>query len=67
MKPFALFFHRLKLEMTELEYPHLLIKNDEKKKLALYPGIILKCKDLGLEKIKKRFQLLLGLSQWVKG
>ncbi len=55
MKPLCLYFHRFKLDIIEVEYPHLLLKNEEKVKLPLYPSIILKCKDSGLEKAKGRF------------
>ena len=55
MKPFSLFLHRFKPELLHTEYPHLSIKNNEKKKLTLYPQIIVKSKDLGLEKSKQRF------------
>ena len=63
MKPFSLYFHRLKIDLLEVEYPHLLLKGQEKKKLTLYPVVILKCKDIGLEKSKSKFQLLMGKSR----
>ena len=55
MKPFTIFFHRINLQIIEAEYPHLFIKGNEKKKLTLYPNIILKCKDIGMEKKKNYF------------
>lgn len=60
MKPFCIFLHRINLDIIELEYPHLLLRNEEKKKLTLYPLIILKCKDINQQESKIRFQLLLG-------
>ena len=47
MKPFSLYFHRFKIDLLEVEYPHLLLKGEEKKKLTLYPLVVLKCKDIG--------------------
>lgn len=67
MKPFSLFLHKFNQDILELEYPHLLITNLERKKLTLYPGIIIKCKDIGYHESKTRFQLLLGPSKLIKG
>lgn len=67
MKPFCLYLHRFKPEILEAEYPHLTIKQNEKKKLSLYPNIIIKCKDVGLENSKNKFQLLLANSTLIKG
>jgi len=47
--------HRFKKEILEYEFPYLMLKQVEKKKLDLYPNIILKCKDIGLEKTKQKF------------
>ena len=52
MRPFSLFLHRFKPELVHTEYPHLCIRDNEKKKLTLYPQIIVKSKDLGLESSK---------------
>ena len=52
MRPFSLFLHRFKPELVHTEYPHLCIRGNEKKKLTLYPQIIVKSKDLGLESSK---------------
>ena len=46
--------------ILELEYPHLMVRGSEKKKLKLYPTIIVKCKDLGIQKKKDLFAILLG-------
>ena len=46
--------------ILELEYPHLMVRGSEKKKLKLYPNIIVKCKDLGIQKKKDLFAILLG-------
>jgi hypothetical protein len=46
MKPFTLFLHRLQKEILEIEYPMLCLKGKEKKKLTLYPNLIVKCKDI---------------------
>jgi hypothetical protein len=67
MKPFSLFLHRIKPELVVREYPHLAIVNNEKKKLTQYPMVMLKCKDLGIEKSKARFQVLMGQSRVQKG
>ena len=66
MKPFSIWLHRIKTDLLEIEYPHLAIHNGEKKKLALYPGIIVKCKDIKQEKSKTKFQICLGPSLKVK-
>ena len=66
MKPFSLFLHWMKPEIVKIEFPHLAIIENEKKKLALYPGIIVKCKDIGVEKNKSRFQILLGQLTMIK-
>lgn len=42
------------------------IKQSEKKKLPLFPSIIVKCKDLGAERSKNKFQVLLGQSKEMK-
>ena len=52
MRPFSLLLHRFKPELVHTEYPHLCIRGNEKKKLTLYPQIIVKSKDLGLESSK---------------
>jgi hypothetical protein len=39
----------------------------EKKKLTLYPFVIVKCKDLGIEKSKSRHQILMGVTHMIKG
>lgn len=62
MKPFSLFLHRIKPELVAREYPMLGIVKNEKKKLTLYPMVMIKCKDVGIEKNKSRFQVLMGLS-----
>jgi hypothetical protein len=67
MKPFSLFMQKLSTEIAETEYPHLCIKSDEKKKLALYPNIVVKCKDIGLETKKQNFQVMLCPSMKIKG
>ena len=46
--------------ILELEYPHLMVRSSEKKRLKLYPNIIVKCKDLGIQKKKDLFAILLG-------
>lgn len=55
MKPFSLFLHRINIEILEAEYPHLCLKGEVKKKLTLYPNIIVKCKDIGQERQKQSF------------
>jgi hypothetical protein len=50
----------MKPEIVKIEFPHLAIIENEKKKLALYPGIIVKCKDIGVEKVSLAFK-----SSWV--
>jgi hypothetical protein len=67
MRPFSLFLHRFKPDLVHTEYPHLCIRGNEKKKLTLYPQIIVKSKDLGLESSKQRFQILMGPSLMIKG
>ena len=37
MKPFCLYMHRLKAELVASEYPHLIILQNQKRKLPLYP------------------------------
>ena len=37
MKPFSIFLHRFKPNLAHVEYPHLSIRGNEKKKLTLYP------------------------------
>ncbi len=67
MKPFSLFLHRIKPELVAREYPMLAIYKNEKKKLTLYPMVMIKCKDVGIEKSKSRFQVLMGLSMLQRG
>ena len=67
MKPFSIFLHRIKPELVVREYPHLGIINNEKKKLTQYPMVMLKCKDIGEERSKSRFQVLMGQSRVQKG
>ena len=67
MKPFSLFLHRIKPELVTREYPMLGIVKNEKKKLTLYPMVMVKCKDVGIEKSKSRFQVLMGLSMVQRG
>ena len=55
MKPFSLFLHRIKPELVTREYPMVAIYKNEKKKLTLYPMVMIKCKDVGIEKSKSRF------------
>ncbi|TNV85423.1 hypothetical protein FGO68_gene442 [Halteria grandinella] len=65
MKPFCLYLHRLKPELATSEYAYLIILQNQSRKLALYPQIISKCKDLGVQESKKKFQLLLGPSRQI--
>jgi hypothetical protein len=67
MRPFSLYLHRLKAVLAEKEYPHLAIHGLEKKKLALYPMIMVKCKDIGIEQSKAAFQVLIGPSRLCRG
>ena len=67
MKPFSLFLHRIKPELVAREYPMLAIHRNEKKKLTIYPMVMIKCKDVGIEKSKSRFQVLMGLSMIQRG
>lgn len=46
-KPFQMFLYKFNLDILSIEYPYLHLKGDQKKFLALYPNILLKCKDLG--------------------
>ena len=55
MKPFSLYLHRLKVDLGVKEYPHMFIVGNESKKLPLYPQILIKCKDIGVEKNKTKF------------
>lgn len=55
MRPFNLFLHRFNGEIAEVDFPHLCIKGEERKKLALYPNIVIKCKDIAMERKKQTF------------
>ena len=59
--------HRFKGELLHTEYPHLCISGGEKKKLTLYPQIIVKSKDLKLENSKQRYQIMMGAYKMCKG
>jgi hypothetical protein len=52
MRPFTFFLHRFNKEILEVEYPMICLKGKDKKKLTLYPNLILKCKDIKKEKSK---------------
>lgn len=53
MKPFSLYLHRINVEILKVEYKHICVEGVEKKKLTMYPNIIVKCKDIGQEKNKE--------------
>ena len=59
-KPFQMFLYKFNAEILQVEYPYLYLEGDKKKALALYPNIILKCVDLGLQNHKKNFSLCIG-------
>lgn len=46
-KPFQMFLYKFNSDILKIEYPYLCLEGDQKKFLALYPNIVLKCKDLG--------------------
>ena len=45
-KPFQMFMYKFNEDILKIEYPYLHLEGDNKKFLALYPNILLKCKDL---------------------
>ena len=48
-KPFQLFLYQFNGDILKVEYPYLTLEGQQKKYLALYPNIMLRCKDLGRE------------------
>jgi len=66
MKPFSVYFHKINKVIAEIEYPHLIIWDDEKRKLPLFPSIMIKCKDIGAEQKKDHFKILLGPLNLIK-
>ena len=42
-----MFLYKFNLDILQIEYPYLHLQGEEKKFLALYPNILMKCKDLG--------------------
>ena len=61
-KPFQMFMYKFNEEILKIEYPYLCLEGDNKKYLALYPNIILKCKDLNhkVSQNKSEFNLSIG-------
>ena len=60
-KPFQLFLYKFNLDILKIEYPYLHLEGEEKKFLALYPNMLLKCKDIGQRaQDKSLFQLYMG-------
>ena len=56
-----MFLYKFNLDILSIEYPYLHLQGEQKKFLALYPNILLKCKDLGAKAhSKQQFQLLIG-------
>ena len=49
-KPFQMFLYKYNEEILKVEFPYLYLEGPNKKGLALYPYIVLKNKDLKLEK-----------------
>ena len=47
-KPFQLFLYKYNADILAAEFPYLCKHGTEKKALALYPNIVLKCVDIGL-------------------
>jgi hypothetical protein len=64
-KPFQMFLYKFNAEIIKIEYPYLYVEGSEKKGLALYPYIILKCKDLNIEN-KLQFQVCIGKNFKIK-
>ena len=48
-KPFQMFLYKFNAEILKIEYPYLCLTGKEKKHLALYPLIMLKCVDIGIQ------------------
>jgi hypothetical protein len=48
-KPFQMFLYKYNGDILKIEFPYLYHEGIEKKALALYPYIVLKCKDLNIE------------------
>ena len=57
-----MFLYKFNAEILELEFPYLYLEGDNKKALALFPNIILKCVDIGVQETKEKFQLCIGLN-----
>jgi len=56
-----MFLYKFNQDILQIEYPYLHLQGEEKKFLALYPNILMKCKDLGQRAHEKtQFQLFLG-------
>jgi hypothetical protein len=49
-KPFQMFLYKYNEDILKIEYPYLHVEGQSKKALALYPYIILKCKDVNVDK-----------------
>jgi len=49
-----MFLYKFNLDILSIEYPYLHLQGEQKKFLALYPNILLKCKDLGAKAHSKQ-------------
>lgn len=47
-KPFQMFLYKFNADLLSTEFPYLCLQGTEKKYLALYPLMMLKCVDLGI-------------------
>ena len=54
-KPFQMFLYKFNSDILKIEYPYLCLNGKEKKHLALYPLIMLKCVDLAIQHEKNKF------------
>jgi len=55
-----MFLYKFNADILKVEYPYLCLTGSERKHLALYPLIMLKCVDLGIQADKNKFQLFMG-------
>ena len=60
-----MFLYKQNSEILKAEFPYLHLEGFAHKGLALYPYIIFKCKDLGLES-KQQFQVCIGQNYKIK-
>jgi hypothetical protein len=54
-KPFKMFLYKFNHEILQVEYPYLFVQNQDEKRLALYPYIVLNSKNINMAESKINF------------